>query len=52
MLATKLSVDDMLTTSDIVTNVSSTSTDEQVASAKAVYTFVTGKIGEIENGTY
>ena len=52
MLATKISVEDMLTTSAIVTNVSSTSTDEQVASAKAIYTFVTGKIGEIENGTY
>ena len=47
-----MSVGDMLTTSDIVTSVSSSSTDEQVASAKAVYTFVTQKVGEIENGTY
>lgn len=37
---------------DIVTSVSASSTDAQVPSAKAVYTFVTGKIGEIENGTY
>lgn len=41
-----------LTGANIVTSVSSTSTDEEVPSAKAVYTFVTGKIGEIENGTY
>ena len=52
MLATEMSVDDMLTKNDIVTNVSAESTDAQVPSAKAVYTFVTGKIGEIENGTY
>ena len=37
---------------DIATSVSSSSTDSEVPSAKAVYTFVTGKIGEIENGTY
>lgn len=52
MLATKMSVEDMLTTSAIVTSVSFSSTDSEVPSAKAVYTFVTGKIGEIENGTY
>ena len=52
MLATKMSVEDMLTTSAIVTSASAESTDAQVPSAKAVYTFVTGKIGEIENGTY
>ena len=37
---------------DIATSVSPSSTDSEVPSAKAVYTFVTGKIGEIENGTY
>nr|DAW47940.1 MAG TPA: nucleoid-associated protein [Caudoviricetes sp.] len=37
---------------DIVTSVSVSSTDAQVPSAKAVYTFVTEKVGEIENGTY
>lgn len=36
----------------IVTSVSASSTNDEVPSAKAVYTFVTGKIGEIENGTY
>lgn len=36
----------------VETSVSASSTDAQVPSAKAVYTFVTGKIGEIENGTY
>ncbi len=41
-----------LTGANIVTSVSASSTDAQVPSAKAVYTFVTGKIGEIENGTY
>lgn len=41
-----------LTKADVATSVSAESTDEKVPSAKAVYTFVTGKIGEIENGTY
>ena len=41
-----------LPSSNMVTSVSSSSTDSEVPSAKAVYTFVTGKIGEIENGTY
>lgn len=42
----------LVRTDAIVTSVSSSSTNAQVPSAKAVYTFVTGKIGEIENGTY
>ena len=37
---------------DIATSVSPSSTDYEVPSAKAVYTFVTQKVGEIENGTY
>ena len=37
---------------DITTSVSPSSTDYEVPSAKAVYTFVTQKVGEIENGTY
>lgn len=41
-----------LTQANMVTSVSASSTDNEVPSAKAVYTFVTGKIGEIENGTY
>lgn len=41
-----------LTKADVATSVSAGSTDEKIPSAKAVYTFVTGKIGEIENGTY
>lgn len=41
-----------LTQANMVTSVSASSTDSEVPSAKAVYTFVTGKIGEIENGTY
>lgn len=41
-----------LTQANMVTSVSASSTDSKVPSAKAVYTFVTGKIGEIENGTY
>ena len=36
----------------IVTSVSASSTNSEVPSAKAVYTFVTQKVGEIENGTY
>ena len=42
----------LVPTDAIVTSVSASSKDAQVPSAKAVYTFVTGKIGEIENGTY
>lgn len=42
----------LVRTDAIVTSVSAESTYEKVPSAKAVYTFVTGKIGEIENGTY
>lgn len=41
-----------LTRPNMVTSVSASSTHDEVPSAKAVYTFVTGKIGEIENGTY
>ena len=41
-----------LTRANIVTSVSAESTDNEVPSAKAVYTFVTQKVGEIENGTY
>ena len=41
-----------LTQANMVASVSASSTDSEVPSAKAVYTFVTGKIGEIENGTY
>lgn len=41
-----------LTQANMVTSVSASSTHDEVPSAKAVYTFVTGKIGEIENGTY
>lgn len=36
----------------VVTSVSASSTNDEVPSAKAVYTFVTQKVGEIENGTY
>lgn len=42
----------LVRTDAIVPSVSPSSTDSEVPSAKAVYTFVTGKIGEIENGTY
>ena len=41
-----------LTQANMVTSVSASSTDSEVPSAKAVYTFVTQKVGEIENGTY
>lgn len=41
-----------LTQANIVTSVSASSTNSEVPSAKAVYTFVTGMVGEIENGTY
>lgn len=41
-----------LTRAGLATSVSASSTDEQVPSAKAVYTFVTQKVGEIENGAY
>ena len=41
-----------LTQANMVTSVSASSTDSKVPSAKAVYTFVTQKVGEIENGTY
>ena len=42
----------LVRTDAIVPSVSTDSTDSEVPSAKAVYAFVTGKIGEIENGTY
>ena len=41
-----------LTQANMVTSVSASSTDSEVPSAKAVYAFVTQKVGEIENGTY
>lgn len=41
-----------LTQANMVTSVSASSTHDEVPSAKAVYTFVTQKVGEIENGTY
>ena len=48
MLATNMSVDDMLTTSDIVTNVSSSSTDAQVPSAKCLYDLVGNVTAQID----
>lgn len=41
-----------LTQANMVTSVSASSMNSEVPSAKAVYTFVTQKVGEIENGTY
>ena len=41
-----------LTRANIVTSVSASSTDSEIPSAKAVHTFVTQKVGEIENGAY
>lgn len=42
----------LVRTDAIVPSVSASSTHDEVPSAKAVYTFVTQKVGEIENGTY